>query len=576
MAAGHTSPRPFQVILVNAIPRRAQIGCALLVLVLGAPAPSAQVALQNRYLADPEAAIGLADTTARFWLPTVGENGAFYTNVARNGTRTNEEQQMLTQTQNAYGMVRAFQLTGDTTYLGYARRALDYMYATKWDEAHGGWLDKNEGKEAFTHHYALIGISSMFEVARDTTDWEWLLRAYDANEEHLWDSRQAYLGYYERANEDWSNARNKAFSATMDAITTHALYLSLMTDEPRFEDRLVHLADNAVDHFVASMDRRPFGFDESFNSDWEASGWWDTFAFTGHFTKTAWCLGRIYQIEDDPRYLAAVVRIMDDVLEQRQAYRDKISQWWEFEEAFTSGVTAYYLTGTEDYLTYADGELEYFFDTHWDPDHHEFYFSETDDHKGSYYKTSYHSLEMAYYLYLYGNLYLHDRPATLYYQFVEEDAERQIALYPLAIRDDLLEITAVTRDGEPFSAFDAGTRTLTVPPDEGGLFAVTFEATGHPNAPAPARPSLPFALLPNAPNPFATTTQIRYTLDAPAHATLEIYNVLGERVATVVDRGLPAGEHAASVDARDLASGVYAYRLTVGGEALTRTMVVAR
>ena len=559
---------------MNALFQWARTSCALL-LILGAPAAGAQADLQSRYLADPDAAIGLADTTAKFWLPTVGENGAFYTNIARDGTRTDGEQQMLTQSQNAYGMVRAFQLTGDTTYLGVARRALDVMYSTKWDDVHGGWLDKNAGKEAFTQHHALIGISSMFEATRDTTDWDWMLRGYEASDEHLWDDRTPYLGYFASANEDWSNARDKAFGSTVDAITTHALALSLMTDEPRFETRLVQLADNVVEHFVGSMDTRSFGFDEQFSSEW-APRPWDSFAFTGHFTKTAWCLGRIYQLEQDPRYRDAMVRIMDDVLDQRAAYSAKVGQWWEYEDAFSSGVMAYYLTGNEEYLSYADEELVRFFDTLWDPVYYEFYTFENDQRKGSYYKTSYHALEMAYHLYLYGNLYLHGRPATLHYRFVAEDTERQISLYPISFQDDLLTITGVTLDGESFTAYDSESRMLRIPPGEDGLFAVTFQAIGSPSTVPLARTASAFTLAPNVPNPFSTTTHIRYNLDVPAHATLVLYNMLGEQVATLVDRSLPAGDHRVSVSADDLASGVYVYRLTVGDEVQSRNLVLAK
>jgi mannose/cellobiose epimerase-like protein (N-acyl-D-glucosamine 2-epimerase family) len=553
--------------------------CVVALVLIAPTSATGQVVLQNEYLANPDAALLLADTTAQFWIPTIDEvNGAFYTNINRDGARSNDEQHMLTQTQNAYGMVRAFQMTGDTTYLHYAQRALDYMYANEWDAEHGGWLDRNQGKEAFTHHYALIGISSMFEVTRDSSHWEMLMQAYEANEEHLWDAREQYLGYFERADEDWSNANGKAFSATMDAITTHALYLYLMTGEPRFKERLLQLADNAVDHFVASMDDRDFGFTETFDSNWNPPWWGGSFDFTGHFTKTAWCLGRIYQVEDDPRYLAAMQRIMDDVLDQEEAYHDFISQWWEYEEAFTSGVTAYYLTGNEAYLTHADERLEYFFDTHWDPVYHEFYYSENDDHKGSYYKTSYHSLEMAYYLYLYGNLYLHDRPASLYYRFEPSGSEREVSLYPLAIKDDLLEVTSVTLDGEPFTAFDPASRTLSLQPEQGGIFKVTFEATG---AGVPIEESanpgpVAFTLSQNYPNPFGASTRIHYRLEEQGHVALEVYNVLGEKVAALVDRNQPAGEYGVTFDGRDLASGVYVYRLMVDGQAQSKNMMVLK
>jgi len=45
---------------------------------------------------------------------------------------------VLTQSRDAYAMVRAFQLTGDESYLSYARGALDFMYEHGWDKEFGG------------------------------------------------------------------------------------------------------------------------------------------------------------------------------------------------------------------------------------------------------------------------------------------------------------------------------------------------------------------------------------------------------------------------------------------------------
>ncbi len=69
-------------------------------------------------------------------------------------------------------------------------------------------------------------------------------------------------------------------------------------------------------------------------------------------------------------------------------------------------------------------------------------------------------------------------------------------------------------------------------------------------------------LEPNAPNPFSTTTTIRYALPRPATVTLDVYNVIGQRVAVLESEQLqPAGWHTSTFDADGLASGVYFYRL---------------
>ena len=95
---------------------------------------------------------------------------------------------------------------------------------------------------------------------------------------------------------------------------------------------------------------------------------------------------------------------------------------------------------------------------------------------------------------------------------------------------------------------------------------------------SPARPQ-GFALGQNYPNPFNPSTIIPYQLPAAAPVRLEVFNVLGQRVATLVDAARPAGFHAAVWDATNaagqaVAAGVYMYRLTASGELHTRRMVL--
>ncbi|HWR82417.1 MAG TPA: S8/S53 family peptidase [Candidatus Deferrimicrobium sp.] len=84
------------------------------------------------------------------------------------------------------------------------------------------------------------------------------------------------------------------------------------------------------------------------------------------------------------------------------------------------------------------------------------------------------------------------------------------------------------------------------------------------------------ALHQNYPNPFNATTTIRFTLPARSQVRLEVLNVLGQIVATVIDHALPEGRHEVEYDAADLATGVYFYRLKVGGFVQTRKMVLIK
>lgn len=81
-----------------------------------------------------------------------------------------------------------------------------------------------------------------------------------------------------------------------------------------------------------------------------------------------------------------------------------------------------------------------------------------------------------------------------------------------------------------------------------------------------------FALGQNYPNPFNPTTQIEYNIPENEHVRLEVYNMTGQKVATLVDQSMQAGTHTASFDASGLASGIYVYRLSSSNQTLERRM----
>jgi hypothetical protein len=86
-----------------------------------------------------------------------------------------------------------------------------------------------------------------------------------------------------------------------------------------------------------------------------------------------------------------------------------------------------------------------------------------------------------------------------------------------------------------------------------------------------------FQLNQNYPNPFNPSTTITVDLAAAEKVRMEVFDVLGRRVATLIDGEMPAGSYQVTWDARGLASGVYLYRLVTGrGVAATRKMMLLK
>jgi len=83
-----------------------------------------------------------------------------------------------------------------------------------------------------------------------------------------------------------------------------------------------------------------------------------------------------------------------------------------------------------------------------------------------------------------------------------------------------------------------------------------------------------FILYQNFPNPFNPSTVIRYTIPHHARVTLMLYNILGERLATLFDGDQEAGDHQLTVNGSGLASGVYYYHLRAGSNSAVRRFML--
>lgn len=85
-----------------------------------------------------------------------------------------------------------------------------------------------------------------------------------------------------------------------------------------------------------------------------------------------------------------------------------------------------------------------------------------------------------------------------------------------------------------------------------------------------------FELSQNYPNPFNPNTVIEYTIPEDAFVKLEIYNLLGSKVATIVNENKTAGKHKVDFDANNLAGGVYIYKLTAGNLTNFKKMIIIK
>lgn len=479
----------------------------------------AQYTTRSPYMQNPDLAIGYVDSCARFWFRAYDSTyGGFYTNIDRFGNAFPPlDKNLVAQNRDAYGFVRAYMLTGDTAFLSMARHALNFLYRYAWDNVNGGWhayLDRlgnptfpTSNKSAVEQHYALLGSTAYYEATRDTAAWRWLMRGYATEQSHLWDARPQYKGYFESAGYNWAWRGGKSLGSTIDAITTHVLLFYLMTGDDQYRTRLIELGQNLALRIAPTLPLQAIGVVERFDADWR----WDnnyTQTWMGLVLKAAWCLGRIHQLLPDTIFIAAAESLashvwqraydheygapykdFDRVTGQMIMYgsQDTGKAWWQIEQAITGGLMLYEITGRQQYLQMADESADFYMRHFVDRQHGEVYADRTrrggflfNDTKGHTWKAAYHSTELGYYLYLYGNLFVHQRPVRLYYRIAPDAADRTLRMNPIALQSGKYRIRNVTLNGIAYSDFVATSRLLHVPPGIGGTFVVEYEPTAPP------------------------------------------------------------------------------------------------
>ena len=157
---------------------------------------------------------------------------------------------------------------------------------------------------------------------------------------------------------------------------------------------------------------------------------------------------------------------------------------------------------------------------------------------------------------------------------LEFDGVDKTGPVPFAATGDRLTWTTVRREGVQL---DAGMQSIHLRFNDSDFsfnrLTFTLEtATGRDDEGAQGETRL----LPNFPDPFQQRTRIRYTVPRHAFVTLEVFNLLGQRVRTLVEQEQAPGRYEVTFDRDALPAGVYLYRLTTPPERHARTPTILR
>lgn len=104
------------------------------------------------------------------------------------------------------------------------------------------------------------------------------------------------------------------------------------------------------------------------------------------------------------------------------------------------------------------------------------------------------------------------------------------------------------------------------------LFLSPLSTTGVKNSSTPTS----YELLQNYPNPFNPKTTIKFAIPEKAKVTLEVYNLIGQKVVTLVDKELNTGVYEVEFDGSNLVSGIYLYRIQAGSFVSVKKMLLLK
>ena len=94
--------------------------------------------------------------------------------------------------------------------------------------------------------------------------------------------------------------------------------------------------------------------------------------------------------------------------------------------------------------------------------------------------------------------------------------------------------------------------------------------------PPPTNPVTDYVLYHNYPNPFNPTTTIRYEIPQDGAVTIDVYDILGQRVSTIINEFQKADRYEVDFNGIGLASGVYIYRMKVNDFIESKKMLLLK
>jgi mannobiose 2-epimerase len=282
-----------------------------------------------------------------FWIAqTVDElNGGFIGQIDHNNTIIAEAPKgSVLNARILWSFSAAYNLTGNTIYLDYAKRAFHYICTYFIDKENRGvyWLVDHEGnpldtkKQVYAQAFAIYAFSEFYKATKDPAAIIEAIDLYDVINKYSYDTKHG--GYTEAFTEDWNTISDGRLSAKdaneKKSMNTHLHLLEAFTSlyqvwpyKP-LKKKIAELAQNFLEHIIDPVTHHQYLF---FNEQWQPRS--ATISY-GHDIETAWLLQEAAEMIGDEDLIKQTKHIavcMSDAV--KNGLDDDGGLWYEYEPA---------------------------------------------------------------------------------------------------------------------------------------------------------------------------------------------------------------------------------------------------
>jgi cellobiose epimerase len=436
-------------------------------------------------------------------------DGAFYMNLSREGRPFppwDKHPAMISR--QVFGFTSAYLLSGNEKFLKIARDGVNYLLKYAWDKQYGGWYDfldqygnpKETTKTVPCQLYTNVGLTLYYFATKDENVLHYVKESVRIQETDAYDKKNG--GYFQ------AFARNLDVSDSSKSKHSHYGYtssllinLTMITREEEIRSFAEELMRVSFTQMTDSVDGWFYGYTNHYDNRWNLTR--NTVnkkeVISAGAQLTA-CLAilRLYEITGNENYRTRGINLGDkllhsawdstqgcwfELIDRKPPYTPQDTStvsWWIQSYGLFLQLHLYHITGEKRYLDYYQKMASFWNDYFVDKEFGGVYQNVSragvppNTNKAVVWKSSYHEMENALLNYLYLNLYVNKKPATLYFHITNSlpGSKHYLSL----IEDASVQITTVKINGRKWNDFNASERYVVLPEGKDLKIEVTLEA----------------------------------------------------------------------------------------------------